>query len=81
MNKDLIKILKPTPKVQPKDSESELQSPSTQPQETSLPEELLDEAEPESIDVAEPPPRRYAQINPSGWKVSDILREIRLDNF
>ena len=80
MNKDLIKILKPTPKVQPKDSESELQSPSTQPQETSLPSELL-EAEPESVDVAEPPLMRYAQINPSGWKVSDVLREIGLDNF
>ncbi|MDF5733402.1 MAG: hypothetical protein PUP92_36850 [Rhizonema sp. PD38] len=79
MNKDLIKIIKPTPKAQPKDSESELQPASTQPQEISLPEELL-ETEPESMDV-ESEPRRYAQMNPSGWKVSDVLREIRLDNF
>ena len=80
MSESIVKILKPTPKVQPKLSESELQSASPQPQETGLLEELL-EAEPEPIDVAYPTPVRYAQLNPSGWKVSDVLREIRLDNF
>ena len=80
MNESIIKILKPTPKVQPKDSESELQSTSTQPQETSLLRESL-EVEPEPIDIAEPTSKRYAPTNSSGWRVSDILREIRLDGF
>ncbi|MDF5732279.1 MAG: hypothetical protein PUP92_30835 [Rhizonema sp. PD38] len=42
MNKGIVKILKPTPKNQPKDSESELQSASTQTQEPILLEELFE---------------------------------------
>ena len=80
VNKDLIKILKPSPKVQPKDSESEIQSDPTQPQETNLLEEVL-KVEEEPTGVVEPVSTRYAQLNPSGWKVSDVLREIRLDSF
>ena len=81
MNKDIIKILKPTPKVQPKDSESELKSDLTQPQEPSLLEELLEADPPEPTDVVEPVSTRYAQLNPCGWKVSDGLREILLESF
>ena len=80
MDESIIKILKPIPKVQLKPSESELQLSSTQPKETSLPKELLC-PESELIDMAEPISMRVANTGHSGWKVSDILREIRLDSF
>ena len=78
MKEKIIKISNPIPKVQVQPSEPELQSDLTQPQEISLPEELL---EPEPIDIAEPASMRLARTNSNGWKVSDILREIRMDNF
>lgn len=80
MKEKIIKISNPIPKVQVQPSEPELQSDLTQPQEISLPEELL-EPEPELIDIAEPASMRLGSTNSNGWKVSDILREIRMDNF
>ncbi|MBR8836440.1 MAG: hypothetical protein DSM106950_21080 [Stigonema ocellatum SAG 48.90 = DSM 106950] len=80
MKESIIKISKPIPKVQPQPSESEIQSNLTQTQELSSKEELT-EPEPEPIDMAEPGLMRFASTDSHGWKVSDILREIRLDNF
>ena len=80
MKESIIKISKPTPKVQVQSSESELQQEMTLPQEISLPEELL-EPESEPMDIAEPTSCRSASTDSSGWRVSDILREIRLDTF
>ena len=70
MKEKIIKISNPIPKVQVQPSEPELQSDLTQPQEIILPEELL-----------EPVSMTLGSTNSNGWKVSDILREIRMDNF
>lgn len=81
MKESIIKISKPAPKVPPQSSDSELQSSVTQTEEISIPEEPQ-ELELEPIDMlAEPAYARFASTNSSGWKASDILREIRLDNF
>lgn len=78
MKESIIRISTPIPKVQVQPGSPELQSSSTQPQETSLPEDLL---EPEPMDIVEPASMRFGSTDSSGWRVSDILREIRLDNF
>lgn len=81
MKESIIRISKPAPKVPPESNDSELLSFVTQPEEFSSPEEPQ-EPEPESTDMlAEPTYARLAGTNSSGWKASDILREIRLDNF
>ncbi|WP_460207006.1 hypothetical protein [Scytonema sp. NUACC21] len=80
MKESIIKISKPIPKVQTQPSDSELEPSLSQTQEISLPEEL-EEPEPEPIDIVEPVSMRFASTNSSGWKASDILREIRLDSF
>ncbi len=61
-------------KVQIQQDESELSSIETQ--ETAIIEELA-----ESTDIVEPKNVKYAGTYHNGWKVSEILREIRLDNF
>ncbi len=80
MKESIIKISKPIPKVQVQPSESEVQSNLTQTEEIAISEESL-EPESEPIDIAEPPSMRFGSTDSSGWRVSDILREIRLDNF
>jgi predicted DNA binding CopG/RHH family protein len=77
----IIKISKPIPKVQIQQDESELQQQViTQTQETSLFQELQ-EQQTEQADITEPVNMRFASTDSSGWKVSEILREIRLDSF
>ncbi|MUG97518.1 hypothetical protein F7734_36430 [Scytonema sp. UIC 10036] len=81
MKESIIKISKPVPKVPPQSSDSELLSIMTQPEEFSIPEEPQ-EPELEPVDtLAEPAYAKFASTNSSGWKASDILREIRLDYF
>ncbi|GAA6620972.1 hypothetical protein [Scytonema sp. NUACC26] len=81
MKESIIRISKPAPKVPPESNDSELLSFVTQPEEFSVPEEPQ-EPDLEPIDMlAEPTYTRFASTNSSGWKASDILREIRLDNF
>jgi len=77
----IIKISKPIPKVQIQQDESELQQQViTQTQETSFFQELQ-EQQTEQADITEPVNMRFASTDSSGWKVSEILREIRLDSF
>jgi hypothetical protein len=78
MKESIIKISKPTPKVPIQPPEDEPQPETTQNQENSLPEEL---PQPEQIDFAQPTSISFTNTSYSGWKVSDILREIRLDSF
>jgi hypothetical protein len=80
VKESIIKISNPTPKVPIQPEESELQSSLSQTEEISLPEGLQ-ELESELIDIAEPISIPYASTGFSGWKTSDILREIRLDSF
>ena len=80
MKESIIKISKPIPKVQIDPSESEVQSNLTQTEEIPISEESF-EPESEPMDIAEPPSMRFGSTDSSGWRVSDILREIRLDNF
>ncbi len=88
MKESIIKISTPIPKVQLKPSEDESQVDITQAEEISWGEELQQlesepepEPEPEPIDFTQPNSARFVTPYSSGWKVSDILREIRLDNF
>ncbi len=80
MKESIIKISTPIPKVQLKSSEDELLSEITPAEEISWTEELQ-QLEPEPIDFTQQTSTRFATPYSSGWKVSDILREIRLDNF
>ncbi len=81
MKESIIKISQPVPKVPPLSSDSELLSSVTQTEEISIPEEPQ-ELDLEPLDMlAEPTYARFDTTNSSGWKASDILREIRLDNF
>lgn len=82
MKESIIKISTPIPKVQLKPSEDELQPEIIQTEEDSWREKLRQpELEPELVDITQPTSPRYATPYSSGWKVSDILREIRLDSF
>lgn len=81
MKESIIKISTPIPKVPLKSSEDELLSEITQAEEISWTEELQQQLEPEPIDFTPQTSTRFATPYSSGWKVSDILREIRLDNF
>lgn len=65
------------PKVQPQQDESELQSSSTLPQEIAITEEL----EQPDLESVKPAAMQFTATYHSGWKASDILREVRLDNF
>ncbi|MDF5715907.1 MAG: hypothetical protein PUP93_18990 [Rhizonema sp. NSF051] len=68
-------------KVHTKESESELQEEVTLLQKISLSEELQG-LELEPVDMIEELTSMKVTANyHSGWKVSDILREIRLDSF
>ncbi|MDF5724155.1 MAG: hypothetical protein PUP91_27550 [Rhizonema sp. PD37] len=68
-------------KVYTQESESELQEDVALPQKISLAEELQ-ELELEPVDMIEELTSMKVIANyHSGWKVSDILREIRLDSF
>lgn len=81
MKESIIRISKPAPKVPLESNDSELLSFVTQPEELNIPEEPQ-EPEPELTDMlAERAYPRFASTNSSGWRASDILREIRLDNF
>lgn len=77
MKESLISISKPAPKPLPQE-ESELPSNLTEPEDVSMSEEL---PEPEPTYISQPASMSFANNHSSGWKVSDILREIRLDNF
>ncbi|MDF5712744.1 MAG: hypothetical protein PUP93_02375 [Rhizonema sp. NSF051] len=86
MKESIIKISTPIAKVQLKPSEDESQVDITQAEEISWGEELQQlesepEPEPEPIDFRQQNSARFVTPYSSGWKVSDILREIRLDNF
>jgi hypothetical protein len=78
VKESIISISKPTPKVQPKPLEDEPQPEITQTEEISWTEELQ---QPESLDPIRPTLSSFASTSYGGWKPSDILREIRLDNF
>ncbi len=78
MKETIISISKPVPKVQAKPIEDDPQPEITQTAEISLPEELQ---QPEPIDLSQPASMTFTNTSGSGWKVSDILREIRLDRF
>lgn len=80
MKETILKISNPMPKVKVQTEESELPSSSTPAQETAIIEELPS-PEPEQTDTVEPKNVKYATTYHSGWKASDILREIRLDSF
>ncbi|MDF5733040.1 MAG: hypothetical protein PUP92_34885 [Rhizonema sp. PD38] len=82
MKESIIKISTPISKVQLKPSEDESQVDTTPSEEISWQEELQQlESEPEPVDFTQPNSARFVTPYSSGWKVSDILREIRLDNF
>ncbi len=81
MDESIIRILKPIPKVQTQPDESELQPGSAQTQEISSFREELPSPDLEPLSTAEPTLMRFVSTDSSGWRVSDILREIRLDNF
>ena len=82
MKESIIRISTPIPKVPLKPSEDEPQPEIIQTEEPSWTDELQQpELEPEPVDIALPTSPRYATPYSSGWKVSDILREIRLDSF
>jgi hypothetical protein len=84
VKESIIKISTPIPKVQLKPSEDELQPEIIQTEESSWRETLQQpelEPEPELVDITQPASPRYTTPYSSGWKVSDILREIRLDSF
>ncbi len=72
MKQTLISISK----VQIQQDESDLQLSSIETQETAIIEELA-----EPTDIVESKNVKYAGTYYNGWKVSEILREIRLDNF
>ncbi|MBR8840433.1 MAG: hypothetical protein DSM106950_42225 [Stigonema ocellatum SAG 48.90 = DSM 106950] len=77
VKESIISISKPIPKVKVQPSEPESEQPVIeQKQELDLSEESS-----ESIIVTEPTLTRFTSTSYSGWKASDILREIRLDNF
>lgn len=80
MKESIIKISTPIPKAQLKSSEDEPEVEITQAEEISWTEELQ-QIESEPIDFTQQTSMRFATPYSSGWKVSDILREIRLDNF
>ncbi|NJM72246.1 MAG: hypothetical protein HC862_19870 [Scytonema sp. RU_4_4] len=70
-----------SPKNQIQQDESELQKQViTQTQETTLFQELQ-EQQTEQVDITKPANMRFDSTDSSGWKVSEILREIRLDSF
>ncbi len=78
MKETIISISKPIPKVQIQPSLEEPQAEITQTEEISLTEELQ---QPELVDPIQSAPLQFASTSYGGWKPSDILREIRLDNF
>ncbi len=78
MKETIISISKPIPKVPREPPLEEPQSEITQTEEISLTEELQ---QPEPIDPAQSAPFQLVSTSYGGWKPSDILREIRLDNF
>jgi hypothetical protein len=78
MKETIISISKPIPKVQPKPIEDDPQSEISLTAEINLLEELQ---QPEPIDLSQPASMTFTNTSGSGWKVSDILREIRLDRF
>lgn len=75
MKESIIRILTPDPKVPIQ------QPPIDEPlQEIAMSEELP-QPEQEPMDIAELTSMRFVSTDSGGWRVSDILREIRLDNF
>jgi hypothetical protein len=78
MKETIISISKPVPKVQAKPIEDDPQPEITQAEEISLFEELQQQ---QPIDFTPPASTSFISTSHGGWKVSDILREIRLDNF
>ncbi|MEC4811751.1 MAG: hypothetical protein SAK29_00450 [Scytonema sp. PMC 1069.18] len=80
MKESIIRISDPAPKVPIQPEPLEPQSSLDETEEVDLPKELQ-ELESELIDIAEPISISYASTGFSGWKTSDILREIRLDSF
>ncbi len=79
MKESIIKISKPTLKAPLEPPEDELlQEEITQTEEVSLPEKL---PQPEPTDFYQPASISFVTTSHGGWKASDILREIRLDNF
>lgn len=76
MKESIIKISKPTPKIQSQQDEFELQPEVPEIEETEFSEELQ-----ELTDIPQLPSMRFASSSSGGWKASDILREIRLDSF
>ena len=88
VKESIIKIIKPNQKAQPQPADEEQLQPQLMPsQEISLSEESLQpqpQPQTESTDIADiahPAQMSFVIPDASGWKVSDILREIRLDNF
>jgi hypothetical protein len=75
----LIRISKPTPQVPIQPSEDELEQEAHQAHQNLLGQ--LQQPETEPIEFAPPTYMRFAGMSYSGWKASDILREIRLDSF
>jgi len=75
MKESIVRILTPTPLLPIQ------QPPIDEPlQEIAMSAGLL-EPEQEPMDIVEPTSMRFVNTDSSGWRVSDILREIRLDNF
>jgi hypothetical protein len=78
MKEELIKLKKPIPKANTQPLEPESEPETTETDIPGLPQAL---PEPEPTQVAEPITVRFSSTNSGGWKTSDILREIRLDNL
>jgi hypothetical protein len=55
--------------------------PQTQPKSQLQPQPQPQTESTDIADIAHPAQMRFVIPDASGWKVSDILREIRLDNF
>jgi|GEM_PF-1810842 hypothetical protein len=82
MKETILKISNPTPKVQIQPNEDQLQPEISQSSEINLAEESQSsEPELEQTDIEKPTSMQFAKTSYSGWKASDILREIRLDSF
>ncbi|ARV58477.1 hypothetical protein BZZ01_07325 [Nostocales cyanobacterium HT-58-2] len=75
----IIKISKPILKDQTQQEESELEQQEVMTQTQEIEQSQQPNLEP--IDIAQPANMRFASTGSSGWKASDILREIRLDSF
>jgi len=82
MKESIVRILTPDPKVpiQQPPSDEPLQEITLTQEEIAMSEELP-QPEQEPMDIIEPASMRFVSTDSSGWRVSDILREIRLDNF